>query len=149
AKRIKRSRPELADIMHSAPGEEAQVDFFQGPLTLDPETGRFYHPWVFRVVLAHSRHSYEEAVRKQDFLSFIRLHERAFRFFGGVPKAVRLEPEGRSGTGLPLRPRGKPRLSSLRRPLGLLTPALLPRKSQGEGQGGEGRGLPQAQRTQR
>ena len=91
AKRIKRSRPELADIMHAAPGEEAQVDFFQGPLTLDPSTGAYFHPWVFRMVLSHSRHSYEEAVRKQDFLSFIRCHERAFRFFGGVPRVVRLD----------------------------------------------------------
>lgn len=91
AKRIKRSRPELADVMHAAPGEEAQVDFFQGPLTLDPETGRFFRPHVFRMVLSHSRHSYEEAVRTQDLLSFIRLHERAFRFFGGVPRVVRLD----------------------------------------------------------
>lgn len=91
AKRIKRSRPELADIMHAAPGEEAQVDFFQGPLTLDPSTGAYFHPWVFRMVLAHSRHSYEEAVRSQDFLSFIRCHERGFRFLGGVPRVVRLD----------------------------------------------------------
>jgi len=91
ANRIKRSRPELADVMHAAPGEEAQVDFFQGPLTLDPETGRYFRPHVFRMVLSHSRHSYEEAVRTQDLLSFIRLHERAFRFFGGIPRVVRLD----------------------------------------------------------
>lgn len=91
AKRIKRGRPELADVMHAAPGEEAQVDFFQGSLTLDPETGRWFRPWVFRMVLSHSRHSYEEAVRSQEVLSFIRCHEHAFRFFGGVPKVVRLD----------------------------------------------------------
>lgn len=91
AKRIKRSRPELADVMHAAPGEEAQVDFFSGPLTLDSGTGRYFRPWVFRMVLSHSRHSYEEAVRTQDLSSFIRCHENAFRFFGGVPRVVRLD----------------------------------------------------------
>lgn len=91
AKKVKRSRPELADVMHAAPGEEAQVDFFQGPPTLDAETGRYFRPHVFRIVLAHSRHSYEEAVRRQDVASFIRCHENAFRFFGGVPRVVRLD----------------------------------------------------------
>lgn len=90
-KRIKRSRPELSDVMHAAPGEEAQVDFFSGPLTLDPATGRYFRPWVFRMVLSHSRHTCEEAVRAQDLSSFIRCHENAFRFFGGVPRVVRLD----------------------------------------------------------
>jgi transposase len=91
ARRIKRSRPELSDVMHAAPGEEAQVDFFSGPLTLDPETGRYFRPHVFRMVLSHSRHACEEAVRAQDLPSFIRCHENAFRFFGGVPRVVRLD----------------------------------------------------------
>jgi len=46
AKRLKRSRPELADIMHSAPGEEAQVDFFSGPLTLDPDGALLLPPFL-------------------------------------------------------------------------------------------------------
>lgn len=90
-RRIKRSRPELSDIMHASPGEEAQVDFFQGPLTPDPETGCFFRTWVFRMVLSHSRNACEEAVRRQGFLSFIRLRERALRFFGGVPSVVMLD----------------------------------------------------------
>lgn len=91
ASKLKDKHRELADVMHSAPGEETQVDFFQGPPTFDEETGKYFRPWVFRVVLSHSRHSYEEAVRKQDVLSFIRCHEHAFRFFGGVTKVVRLD----------------------------------------------------------
>jgi hypothetical protein len=35
--------------MHSLPGEEAQVDFFQGPATLDGRSGQWRRPWVFRI----------------------------------------------------------------------------------------------------
>src|SRR5579862_1954841 len=37
---IKRRRPEVADVLEHPPGEEAQVDFFQGAPTLD-STGRW------------------------------------------------------------------------------------------------------------
>jgi transposase len=76
-------------VMHTLPGEEAQVDFFQGAPTLDPATGRWRRPWVFRMTLCHSRHGYEEAVWDQKLPSFLRLHENAFRDFGGVPLVVR------------------------------------------------------------
>jgi hypothetical protein len=38
-RRIKRARPEVAEVLQHPPGEEAQVDFFQGAPTLDPEVG--------------------------------------------------------------------------------------------------------------
>jgi transposase len=44
---------------------------------------------VFRLTLGHSRHGYEEAVWDQKLETFLRLHERAFRDIGGVPKVVR------------------------------------------------------------
>jgi hypothetical protein len=37
----------------------------------------------------HSRHGYEEAAWDQKLETFLRLHERAFRDFGGVPRVVR------------------------------------------------------------
>jgi hypothetical protein len=37
----------------------------------------------------HSRHGYEEAVDDQKLETFLRLHERAFRDFGGVPRVIR------------------------------------------------------------
>jgi transposase len=76
-------------VFHSAPGDEAQVDFFRGAPTLDAATGEWRRPWVFRMTLGHSRHGYEEAVWDQKIATFLRLHERAFRDFGGVPKVVR------------------------------------------------------------
>lgn len=76
-------------VFHCAPADEAQVDFFQGAPTLEPRTGEWRRPWVFRMTLCHSRHGYEEAVWDQKLETFLRLHEHAFRDFGGVPKVVR------------------------------------------------------------
>jgi len=78
-----------AGVMHSLPGEEAQVDFFQGPPTLDARTGQWRRPWVFRMTLCHSRHGYEEAVWDQKLETFLALHENAFRDLGGVANVVR------------------------------------------------------------
>ena len=88
---VKRHRPEVAAVMEHPPGEEAQVDFFQGPPTLDPSSGRWRRPWVFRMTLSCCRHSYEEPMWRQDKVSFIRAHENALLDFGGVPRIVRLD----------------------------------------------------------
>jgi transposase len=83
-------RPKRAvGVFHSAPGEEGQVDFFQGAPTLDQASGQWKRPWVFRLTLCHSRHGYEEAVWDQTLETFLRLHENAFAELGGVPKVIR------------------------------------------------------------
>lgn len=76
-------------VFHCAPGAEAQVDFFQSAPTLEAATGQWRRPWVFRMTLGHSRHGYEEAVWDQKLETFLRLHERAFRDLGGVPRVIR------------------------------------------------------------
>jgi transposase len=76
-------------VFHCAPGAEAQVDFFRGAPTLEAATGEWRRPWVFRMTLGHSRHGYEEAVWDQKLATLLRLHERAFRDFGGVPTVIR------------------------------------------------------------
>jgi transposase len=87
---LKRSLPKRAvGVMHHAPGEEAQVDYFRGGLTRHPDTGEYKRPWVFRMTLCHSRHGYEEPIWTLDLPSFLRLHEAAFREFGGVVEVVR------------------------------------------------------------
>jgi transposase len=85
---LKLQRP-LVGVMHCEPGEEAQVDFFRGVPTLDPQSGQWRRPWVFRMTLCCSRHGYEEAVWDQKLETFFRLHERAFLDFEGVPKIIR------------------------------------------------------------
>jgi len=84
-----RKRGRVVGVFHSAPGEEAQVDFFRGAPTLDPRSGQWRRPWVFRMTLCHSRHGYEEAVWDQKLQTFMELHEHAFLDLGGVPKIIR------------------------------------------------------------
>jgi transposase len=86
---LKKAHREVAAVMEHPPGKEAQVDFFEGPSTLDPETGRWRRPWIFRMTLSCSRHGYEEALWRQDQAHFIRAHEHAFESFSGVPEVVR------------------------------------------------------------
>jgi transposase len=87
--RVLRKAGRVVGVFHSAPGEEAQVDFFRGAPTLDPQSGRWRRPWVFRMTLCHSRHGYEEAVWDQRLETFLRLHENAFGDLGGVVRVIR------------------------------------------------------------
>ena len=87
---IRRRRPEVVDVMEHPPGKEGQVDYFKSPaVVLDPLTGKWRQPWVFRMTLSCTRHSYEEALWRQDRRAFLRAHEHAFLAFGGVPAVVR------------------------------------------------------------
>jgi transposase len=79
----------IVGVFPTAPGEEAQIDFFRGAPTLDAETSQWRRPWAFRMTLCHSRHGYEEAVWNQKLETFLRLHENAFRDLGGVPRVIR------------------------------------------------------------
>ena len=71
-----------------APGEKAQVDFGSGPKLPDPVTGELRSTWVFIMTLCWSRHQYAEIVWDQKVATWLGCHQRAFRFFGGVPTQV-------------------------------------------------------------
>lgn len=88
-RQLKRRRPEVAGVMPHLPGKEAQVDFFQGPPTLNTADGHWRRPWILRVTLSCSRHGYEEAMWAQDRVHFLRAIEHAFIDFGGVPEVLR------------------------------------------------------------
>ena len=53
--------------------------------------GRRRRPWVFRVVLSHSRKAYSEAVWRQTTEAFLQCLENAFHHFGGVPRRLVLD----------------------------------------------------------
>jgi transposase len=74
-------------VLHSLPGEEAQVDYGQGAW-LEDENGKRKRPHLFRIVLSYSRRGYSEVTLTQSTESFIRSLENAFRYFGGVPKVL-------------------------------------------------------------
>ena len=88
-RRLKRQHPKLVDVMEHPPGEEAQVDFFQGPPTFDEAQGRWRRPWIFRMTLSCSKHGYEEPLWTQDRDGFLRAHEHAFVRLQGVPRVIR------------------------------------------------------------
>ena len=72
-------------------GEDAQVDFFQGPPAFHEAQGRWRRPWIFRMTLSCSKHGYEEPLWTQERDGFLRAHEHAFVRLQGVPKVIRLD----------------------------------------------------------
>lgn len=80
---LKARDPERFDVLESLPGEEAQVDFGQGALTRRPN-GKYRRPYLFVMTLKYSGKSFRRVVWKADQASWARLHEDAFRTFGGT-----------------------------------------------------------------
>jgi transposase len=79
---LKRREPERFDVLESAPGEEAQVDFGLGALALNAQ-GKYRRPFLFVMTLKYSGKSFRKVVWKADQEIWARLHEEAFRTFGG------------------------------------------------------------------
>jgi len=83
--------PETFVRVEVPPGSEAQVDFGDAGLFLDPATGTFRKAWVFVLVLSHSRHLYAELVWDQRVETWLLCHVHAFAAFGGVPARIVLD----------------------------------------------------------
>ena len=81
---LRRVQPEQFDRLEFVPGEEAQVDYGEGAPTRDPNTGRYRRPRLFIMTLRYSRRSFRCVVRKSSQETWCRLHEQAFRYFGGA-----------------------------------------------------------------
>ena len=80
--------PEAVVRVHTAPGEEMQVDFGSVGQLYDPVQGHLRPAYVFVATLCFSRHQYAELVLDQKTPTWIGLHRRAFESFGGVPQRV-------------------------------------------------------------
>jgi len=80
---LKARDPERFDVLESLPGEEAQVDFGLGAPTLKAN-GRYGRPYLFVMTLKYSGKSFRKVVWKADQETWARLHEDAFRIFGGT-----------------------------------------------------------------
>jgi transposase len=78
----------MTSPMHFSVGEAAQVDFGKGPDLLDERTGTVRATWFFVMTLCWSRHQYVELVTNQDIESWLRCHQNAFEWFGGVVNKV-------------------------------------------------------------
>lgn len=83
--------PEQFDRLEFVPGEEAQVDYGEGALTFDPISQRWKRPRLFVMTLRYSRRSFRRVVWKSSQQEWARLHEQAFRYFGGATRYVVLD----------------------------------------------------------
>ena len=88
--RLKAREPERFDVLDALPGEESQVDFGEGALTRLPN-GKYRRPYLFVMTLKYSGKSFRKVVWKADQESWARLHEEAFRTFGGSVQYVVLD----------------------------------------------------------
>jgi transposase len=87
---LRMREPERFDVLEYLPGEEAQVDYGQGALTLYKPV-RYKRPYLFVMTLKYSGKSFRKTVWKTDQQVWAQLHEQAFRAFGGCPQYVVLD----------------------------------------------------------
>ena len=89
-KGLKRRDPERFDFLEFDPGEEAQVDYGEGAPTLLPN-GKWKKPYLFVMTLKYSGKAFRKVVWKTGQEVWAKLHEEAFRAFGGCPRYVMLD----------------------------------------------------------
>lgn len=87
---LKRKDPHQYDRLEFLPGEESQVDYGTGAPTLH-DSGKHRRPRLFVMVLKYSGRAFRKVVWKSSKETWCRLHEEAFRYFGGCPQYVMLD----------------------------------------------------------
>ncbi len=87
---LRKKDPEQYDRLEFLMGEEAQVDYGQGAPTLH-SSGKYRRPRLFVMTLKYSGRAYRKVVWNSSKEAWCRLHEEAFRYFGGCPQYVTLD----------------------------------------------------------
>jgi transposase len=91
-RRVRGSQPpEPAGIIVTAPGEEAQVDYGEGPMVRDPATGKYRRTRLFVLTLGYSRKSVRLLTWRSSSQIWAALHEQAFRRLGGTVRVIVLD----------------------------------------------------------
>jgi transposase len=83
--------PEARVVIMTAPGEEAQVDYGEGPMVRHAETGKYRRTRLFVMTLGNSRKSVRLLTWKSSSKTWAELHEISFRRLGGAPRVVVLD----------------------------------------------------------
>jgi transposase len=78
-------------IIVTAPGEEGQVDYGEGPMVRDAHTGKYRRTRLFVLTLGYSRQSVRLLVWRSSAQIWAELHERAFRRLGGTVRVIVLD----------------------------------------------------------
>ena len=94
---VRRLRDELkadqgaAGVIETKIGQEAQVDYGEGPLVYDPRVERYRKTRLFVMTLGWSRQAVRLLSFESSALIWCELHERAFRRLGAVPHVIILD----------------------------------------------------------
>ena len=88
-----RDRPpvEARVVITTARGEEAQVDYGEGPMVRYPDTGKYRRTRLFVLTLGYSRKAVRFLLWRSSTRVWAELHERAFRRLGGTVRVVVLD----------------------------------------------------------
>ena len=78
-------------IITTAPGDEGQVDYGEGPMVRDAETRKYRRTRLFVLTLGCSRKSVRFLVWRSSAQVWAELHERAFRRLGGTVRVIVLD----------------------------------------------------------
>ena len=78
-------------VITTAPGEEAQVDYGDGPMVRNPAAGKYRRTRLFVLTLGYSRKSVRLLAWRSSAQIWAELHERAFRRLGGATRIVVLD----------------------------------------------------------
>ena len=84
-------RRQACAIIETPPGEEAQVDYGDGPMVRDPNTGKYRRTRLFVLTLGYSRKSVRLLTFRSSSRIWAELHEQAFRRLGGSTRVVVLD----------------------------------------------------------
>jgi len=83
--------PEPHPRIVTEPGQEAQVDYGEGPMVRDSQTGKYRRARLFVLTLGYSRKAVRLLTMRSSSQIWAELHERAFRRLGGTPKTMVLD----------------------------------------------------------
>ena len=78
-------------VITTAPGEEGQVDYGEGPMVRDRGTRKYRRTRLFVLTLGCSRKSVRLLVWRSSAQTWAELHERAFRRLGGTVRVIVLD----------------------------------------------------------
>jgi transposase len=76
-------RPEARVVITTAPGDESQVDYGEGPMVRDKASGKYRRTRLFVLTLGYSRKGVRLVVPRSSAKVWAECHERAFRGLGG------------------------------------------------------------------
>jgi len=78
-------------VITTAPGEEAQVDYGDGPMVRAPAGAKYRRTRLFVLTLGYSRKAVRLLVWRSTAQIWAELHERAFRRLGGTVRVIVLD----------------------------------------------------------